>query len=246
MISGLYSAATGMDASTKRHEVAAENLAKAQMAGYRRQMITNSTFDTVMKPLAPEVAGSYTSKLLGTTTQPIVHDFSQGHMEQTRRPLDIAIQGDGFLSVQGPSGVLYTRNGSLYVNSQRQLVSVDNLPVLGTAGPITLPAGISSEALNITRDGRLTVNNAELGQLDLVSFPDNNALVPAGLTLFSAPNTAVPVGSNAEVMQGVLERGSTSTVDEMINLVAATRHFEAAQKALTTIADALQKRIGLR
>jgi flagellar basal-body rod protein FlgF len=246
MISGLYSAATAMDASTRRHEVAAENLAKVQMAGYRRQLVTNSTFDTVMKPVPAEVAGSYTSKLLGTTTNPIVHDFSQGHMEHTGRPLDIAIQGDGFLNVQGPSSVLYTRNGSLYVNSQRQLVTVDNLPVIGTAGPIVLPDGASSEKLQISRDGRLSVNGAEFGQLEITAFPDNNVLTPAGLTLFSAPNTVVPTAANAEVQQGFLERGSTSTVDEMINLVAATRHFEAAQKALTTIADALQKRIGLR
>ncbi|MFN9719302.1 MAG: flagellar hook-basal body protein [Planctomycetota bacterium] len=246
MISGLYSVATAMDASTKRHEVAAENLAKAQMPGYRRQVLANSTFDTVMRPLPPAAAGSYTSKLLGTTTSPVIHDFSQGVMDQTGRPLDIAMTGDGFLTVEGPSGALYTRNGSLYVNEQRQLVTVDNLPVRGTAGPIVVPVGISSEAIQISRDGRLSAQGVEFAQFELVSFPDNNALTPAGLTLFSAPNTMVPVATNAEILQGHLERGSTSTVDEMINLVTASRHFDAAQRALTSIGEALQKRIGLR
>ncbi len=246
MISGLYSAATAMDASTRRHEVAAENLAKAQMPGYRRQLVANSTFDTVMKPLPPETSGSYTSKLLGTTTSPIIHDFSQGAMEQTGRSLDLAIAGDGFLSVEGPSGVLYTRNGSMYINDQRQLVTVDNLPVRGTAGPIVVPDGVTSETIQVSRDGRLSSQGVEFAQLELVRFPDNNALTPAGLTLFSAPNTVVPAATNAEILQGHLERGSTSAVDEMINLVTATRHFDAAQKALTTIGEALQKRIGLR
>jgi flagellar basal body rod protein FlgG len=246
MISGLYSAATAMDSATRRHEVTADNLSKVQVPGYRRQMLTNSTFETVLKPNTSITAMSPTSKLLGTTTEPIVHDFSQGTVEPTGRRLDLAITGDGFLSVQGPNGTLYTRNGGLFVNADRQLVTIDNLPVLGTGGPIVLPTDTSSEQLTIKPDGQLLIDGADVGQLQLVSFTDNNALIPAGVTLFSAPNTVLPGDSNAEIMQGFLERGSASPVDEMVSMMAASRHFEAAQRALTTIGDALQKRIGLK
>lgn len=92
MISGLYSAATGMDAATRRHETAAENLANVQMPGFRRRIVTQTTFESMMP--SPPAAGSNVSRLLGTETKPTSYDFSQGHLEDTGRPLDMALTGE--------------------------------------------------------------------------------------------------------------------------------------------------------
>ncbi len=246
MISGLYSAATAMDASTTRHEMAAENLANIQMPGFRRRIVTQSSFDTVLDPLRRPTDGVDSSKLLGTTTNRIEYDFSQGHFDQTKRPLDLALSGDGFFTVQGPDGPLYTRNGSFYVDANRQLVTIDNLPLMGSGGPIVLPPQVNSENIEISRDGRLYDAGQEFGQLELVQFQDNSVLTPAGSSLFSAAANAVPLPSAAEVLQGTLELANTSSIDELINIVTGTRQFEAAQKALNTIAESVQKRIGLR
>lgn len=246
MISGLYSAATAMDAATQRHAVTSENLANVQMPGYRRRIITQASFDTLIPPLQQPVDGVYSSKLLGTTVNPVTFDFTQGHLEDTKRPLDLALSGEGFFTVQGENGPLYTRNGSLYVTNN-QLTTVDNLPVLGVGGPIVLPADLSSsEAIEISRDGRLSANGQEFGQLNIVQFPDNSVLTPMGASLFSAVGDAVPVPSSAEVLQRYLELSNTSSIDEMINLITGTRQYEAAQKALNTIAESVQRRIGLR
>ncbi len=246
MISGLYSAATAMDASTRRHEIAASNLANVQMPGFRRQMVTQTTFDNIMPPLPGNSDQIYTSKLLGTATNPTTHDFTQGHFEQTERPLDIALTGDGFLTINGPDGPLYTRNGSLYVDTNRQLTTVDNLPVMGAGGPITLPANVNTESIEIARDGRLYANGQEFGQLAIVRFDDNGVLQPAGASLFAVTGDALPLPSPAEVLQGHLELSNTSSIDEMINLIVSSRQQEAAQKALNTIAESVQRRIGLR
>ncbi len=246
MISGLYSAATAMDAATRRHEVASENLAHVQMPGYRKRVLTQTTFDTLSPPMRDVRNDVYSSKLLGTATKPVSYDFSQGHFEETKRPLDVAISGEGFLTVQGPNGQLFTRNGSLYVQPDGALTTVDKLPVIGAAGPIVLPPGVTSEAVEISRDGRLYSNGVEFGQLSLVEFVDNSALTPMGASLFSVTGDAQPQPSDAEVLQGHLELANTSTIDEMINLIQGTREFEAAQKALQTIAESIQKRIGLR
>jgi len=246
MISGLYSAATAMDASTRRHEIAASNLANVQMPGFRRQLVTQTTFDNIMQPLQGRSDGIYSSKLLGTATNPVSYDFTQGPFEQTERPLDIALTGDGFLTVKGPDGPLYTRNGSLYVDTNRQLTTVDNLPVMGVGGPIVLPPNATTESVEIARDGRLYANGQEFGQLAIVGFEDNGVLQPAGSSLFAASADVIPQPSAAEVLQGHLELSNTSSIDEMINLIVSSRQQEAAQKALNTIAESVQRRIGLR
>jgi flagellar basal body rod protein FlgG len=244
MISGLYSAATGMDAATRRHETAAENLANVQMPGYRRRIVTQTTFESMLQNQPS--SGNNVSKLVGTETKPTSYDFSQGHFEDTGRPLDMALTGEGFFTVNGPGGPMYTRNGSFYVDANRTLTTVDNLPVMGPAGPIVLPPNVSTEAVEVTRDGRLFANGQEFGQFRLAQFADDSVLTPTGSSLFAAPPDTTPAVSVANVTQRSLEISNTSSIDELINLVEGTRHFEASQKALTTIAEAIQKRIGLR
>ena len=246
MITGLYSAATAMDASVRRHEVASENLANIQMPGFRRRMISQTTFDTAVSALDSSSDGSAASKLLGTTTGPVKIDFTQGSLEETKRPLDTAISGDGFFTVQGPDGPLYTRNGSFHVRPDGALTTIDHLPVLGNGRPIMLPAGTNSEGIDISRDGRMYSNGQEFAQLDVVEFSDTSVLTPVGASLFSAPRDASIQPSSAEVLQGTLELANTSSINELINIIAGQRNFEASQKALNTIAESVQRRIGIR
>ncbi|MCA9009553.1 MAG: hypothetical protein KDB01_07395, partial [Planctomycetaceae bacterium] len=76
MISGLYSAATAIDVSNRRQEIASENLANLQMPGYRRRVMSQSSFDAVLQPMQ----GVYSSKLLGTVPNETQYDFMQGHI----------------------------------------------------------------------------------------------------------------------------------------------------------------------
>lgn len=250
MITGLYSAATAMDVAAERHEVAAENLANVQMPGFRRRMIPQSTFDMLLKAAGQGKAGvspgeELTSPHLGTASQGVMYDFSQGSLKQTQRPLDLAITGDGFFNVNGPNGTLYTRNGSFYLNPDRQLVTIDQLPVMGTGGPITLPDTVNAESLRVTSDGRLFAGNTEVAQLELTRFENPAALEAAGATLFAALPDAGPQDAQVQVLQGFLETANVTSVDELVNLVAISREYEAAQKALNTIAESVQRRIGL-
>jgi flagellar basal body rod protein FlgG len=184
--------------------------------------------------------------LLGTTTDQVLFDFTQGHIEETKRPLDLALSGEGFFTVQGPEGPLYTRNGSFYVDENRQVVTVDNLPEMGAGGPIVLPADVTSETVEVAVDGSLYANGVQFGQLAVVQFEDNSVLQTAGVSLFSAGPEAVTLPSAAGVLQGRLESANTSSIDELIQIMSGSRQFEAAQKAMNTIAESVQRRIGLR
>ena len=242
MISGLYSAAAAIDVSNRQHEIASENLANLQMPGYRRRVMSQSSFDAVLQPMQ----GADSSNRPGTVQDKAQYDFMQGSIEETKLKLDVALNGEGFFTVQAPSGPLYTRNGAFHLNPQGVLVNIDGLPILGTGGPIRVPAGVTEGQLEITKDGNIYAGNQQIGQLALVQFADNSVLSAEGASLFSASPDAVTTGSAAVVLQGRLETSNTSSVNELINIIAISRHRDAVQKALTTIADSIQKRIGLR
>ncbi len=245
MIPGLYSAATAMDVTNRRQEVVAENLANLQTPGYRRRVLSQASFDSVIAPLQMPKDGVYSSRLLGAHTGETRFDFSQGHLEETGVKLHAALNGDGFFTIQGPNGPLYTRSGAFHADPEGTIVNIDGLPVMGTNGPLNLPGGASSAQVEITKDGNVYAGDQRVGQLQLVNFVDNNVLQPEGSSLFSAPASAVTTGTGAEALQGNLEMANTSSVDQLVNMIEISRHREAAQRALTTIADSIKKRIGM-
>ncbi len=245
MIPGLYSAATAMDVTDRRQEVVAENLANLQTPGYRRRVLSQASFDSVIAPMQSPSDGVYSSRLLGAHTGDTKFDFTQGHFEETGVKLHAALNGDGFFTIQGPNGPLYTRSGAFHSDPQGTIVNIDGLPVMGTNGPLTLPAGASSSQVEITNDGNFYVGELRVGQLQLVNFVDKNVLQPEGASLFSAPAGVATTGTEAEVIQGRLEMANTSSVDQLVNLIEISRHRDAAQRALTTIADSIKKRIGM-
>ena len=116
-------------------------------------------------------------------------DFSQGAAEQTKNPLDVAIDGSAFLVVQTPAGERYTRDGGLQLNNQGQLVTVAGNPVLGTGGPIVFQP--TDHDVNVTPDGTITVvegngrTDSIRGKLRLVSFADAQKLLKEGSNLYT-------------------------------------------------------------
>ncbi len=124
----------------------------------------------------------------------IWHDMSQGAIERTGNPLDVAIDGNGFLVVQTPRGERYTRNGSLQINATGQLVTSDGYPVLGDGGPITLQP--TDRQVSISRDGTISVREgtSKVGfrarQAPLVTFADPQQLQKDGSSTFNATGGA--------------------------------------------------------
>lgn len=245
MISGIYSAATGMDAASVRHEAAAENLAHAHMPGYRRRRVQQSTFNDLLSG-ARGSANGY-SIVNGTSVGPegdrqIEIDFTSGLMKQTGRNLDVALGADGFFVVEGPDGPLYTRNGAFEVNSEGIVVtSADKLPVEGVNGPLQLPPNVTAQNVVVDGAGRLFANGAEFGQLQIVDFDDTGSLRPVGASLFQTG--ADPIEYNGEVAAGFLELSNVHHMEELVDIMIASRQYEASQKALTTMDRAIGRHI---
>src|SRR5262249_54458016 len=109
MISGLYSAASALDAAEQAHDITAHNIAHASVPGYRRRSVT---FETFSRDSTEQIATeSSSSNSLGVRASNVYTDFTPGDYQYTGNSLDLAVQGDGFFVLDGPNGPLYTRNG---------------------------------------------------------------------------------------------------------------------------------------
>jgi flagellar basal-body rod protein FlgF len=172
------------------------------------------------------------------------HEFAQGPLEQTKNPLDVAVDGRSFLVVQTPGGERYTRDGGLQINQQGQLVTLSGNPVLGTGGPIQFQPG--DKEINITADGVVSViegaNRIDSlrGKLRLVRFDQPQMLKKEGSNLYAAADGAAavpdPLGT---VRQGYIEKSNVNAVVEMSRMIEVTR-------AYTQISAMLQQQGDLR
>lgn len=236
MIQGFYSAATALDAAAQNQDVVAQNLAHATMPGYRRRGMALETFDRALSQTDPG-----NRALWGTRPSNFFSVFEQGPMPFTGNPLDVAIQGgDSFFVVQGPNGPLYTRNGVFQLTSQGELQTKGGLPVAGDNGPITIPSGTAQ--ITIAPDGTVLADRVPRGRLQLAQFANPNGLIPAGTTLFAAPPGVAPETSTARVEQGYREESNVQAVNEMVSMILGLRHYEAAQRALRSLSDAIELR----
>ena len=125
MLVGLYSAATGLQAAERMHDVIAENLANVSVPGYRGHILAQQTFEQAMQGALDEPS----PEGHGTMVVDVATDFTPGPTAHTERSLDLAIAGEGFFEVAGPDGPLYTRNGVFYLNQEGQLTNSEGMAV---------------------------------------------------------------------------------------------------------------------
>jgi len=181
MDSGYYAACTALAARTQALDTIANNLANANTAGYRAE---HNVFSAV---LANTRNGNGSDLNNAINNYGIVSgaslDLSQGAIQKTGNPLDLAIQGTAFFAVQTANGVMYTRNGSFQLSSTGQLITSSGDPLMGDKGTITMLPGASS----ISADGTISSNGAIAGKIRLVDFPAGTQLQSEGSSYYSAP-----------------------------------------------------------
>ena len=159
-------------------------------------------------------------------------DFSQGTLQVTSDPMDIALSGSGFLVVKGPSGPLYTRNGNLQTQSNGTLTTAEGYPLLDTKGnPIILQP---NQPVTIGSDGSITQDGQPVGQLQIVQFPNPQLLNKLGSACFQNTDAKnVPTAAtNVQVQQGKLEGSNVPVAESAMHLVGLMRQFEMLQKAV--------------
>ncbi|MCA9197648.1 MAG: flagellar hook-basal body protein [Planctomycetales bacterium] len=236
MLSGLYSTARAMHMAEAEQHVISRNLAHITMPGFRKQIVAYEN----QQPLADDLQDSPLMESRYTQAK-AVHSFEAGRLEHTQRPLDVAIQGDGFFELEAPSGPVYTRNGVFIVNGEGQLTNMSGYPVQGVNGPIEFPDTISPSQIQIGFDGTVTADGNEVGRLKIASFQDNRQLLAVGDTLFQANGQTATEMDQPNVMQGYREMANVDATTELVHMIMGMRHHEAAQRAMREISESVQR-----
>ena len=225
----------------RQMDVVANNVANLNTTGYKAD---NALFERYLMPVARENRFKPQDRLVSfVNDHGTWRDLHEGGLQVTGNPLDVAIDGDGYLAVQTPVGERYTRNGALQINAQGQLVTADGLPVVGDNGPITFQQ--TDHDVSITNDGRVTVvegsanaTESVRGTLRVVRFANPQLLQKEGTNLFSAPaGVAATQDPNPRLMQGAIEKSNVNGVVEIARMIQISRSYQQMATLLQQQSD---------
>ncbi len=203
--------------------VIANNVANAATTGFRGEQ---TLFETVLRR-----AGGESPKIAFVQDVGTVRDMSPGPLTATGNPLDVAVDGDGWLSFGTAEGVRYGRGGHFEIDALGQIVGAAGNALLDDGGaPLVVPPG--DGGLTIAADGTVSGAAGPIGRIGLAAFVDPRALVPAGGNLWAAE--AAPAPSTARLAQGMLEGSNVQPIMEMTRMIETTRAFEGTQKLIET------------
>lgn len=261
MFRSLHIAASGMAAQETNLEGISNNIANSNTTGYKKQRVDfqDLLYQTV------RAAGTQTSATtqsptglqLGSGVRVVSTSrvFAQGSTIVTTNPLDVAIEGNGFFTVQQPDGTLaYTRNGQFQTNSSGQLVTHEGMLIDPS---VTIPQDASS--VTVGADGTVSVTVAnnpqptQVGQLTTAMFINPAGLRAIGHNLYTATaasgeaQTGTPgADGRGTLLQGSLEHSNVDVVDEMVGLISAQRGYEINSKVITAADEMLRTATQLR
>ena len=234
MQAGLYVNISGQIALNRRLATIANNVANAGTVGYRAEELK---FDTML---------SMTSKnptAFSTAGDSFISERSGG-LNKTGNPLDVAVQGKGWLAIQTPSGTAYTRDGRMQLLESGELQTLNGYPILDAGNaPILLDPAAGTP--KIAHDGMITQNGRKIGAIGLFQVDpsrgytrfENSAVLPV--------NAATPVVLFASdgLVQGFVEESNVNPVSEMTNLIMVTRAFDGLQTSIDESEQSLKKAI---
>jgi flagellar basal-body rod protein FlgF len=237
MIKGIFTSGSGMLPRVLKQEIFANNMANANTVGYKKDNVFLHQLEQ-----AQQQAGLVTDLDWEIPMVDDVYiDLSQGQLQQTEQPLDVALEGEGFFVVNTPDGERYTRAGSFSLTPEGTLVDSDKNPILSEAGPIT----INGDDVSIGNDGNIFVDGVETARLRVVDFdkPYNLKKVDGGF-LMPADETVQPTtATNFSVHQGYVETSNVNIIENMVDMIISFRAYEAGQKAIHAQDETLDKAV---
>jgi flagellar basal-body rod protein FlgF len=233
MQSSLYVGIAAQVALQERVDVIAQNVANGETAGYRG---TEAKFDTVLSNLSAEPVAFVTSNGQVVNQTP-------GPLMKTGNPLDVAVKGDGWLSIASAQGPIYTRDGRMKMNPGGTLVNLSGAPVLDAGGAqVQLDPGGGPP--DIGADGGVKQGGKLIGALGIYSLPQDARIsrVEGGVAS-SIPGTPVADFASNGVVQGFVEQSNVNPVVEVTHLIYAQRAFEGVSAAVQSVETAFKNAI---
>lgn len=246
---GIYSAVSGAMAQSSRLDTIANNLANVNTTSFKKDRQVFSEYlsayekapDVIAVPRVPASIESFYDMQGGDNAYVnpagTYTNFEQGGLRPTGSPLDLALEGKGFFEVASPQGIRWTRNGALQIDSSGRLVTKEGFPILkeGNGDPAQRAITLTSHNVTVSKKGEVFDGGNLVGKLALVDFAKLDDLQKVGSSLYQLKANAgsAPLPSEeGKIHQGFQEASNVNVVEEMTDMIAANRVFEAAQKAI--------------
>jgi len=255
MTQALWIAKTGLDAQQTKMSVISNNLANASTSGFKRSraVFEDLLYQNQRQPGAQSSQDTVysTGLMIGTGVRTVATEklFSQGNLSQTQNPLDVAIEGRGFLQVLMPDGSLaFTRDGSVQVDNQGQLVTPNGYAIQPA---INIP--IDAQSITIATDGTVSISmqgqaaTTQVGNIQLADFINPAGLQPMGGNLYlettssGSPQVGAPgLNGLGSLLQGYIENSNVNVVEELVSMIETQRAYEMNSRAISTADQMLQ------
>ncbi len=238
---GIYPILSGALAHERRMQVFANNMANVNTAGFKQDEQAFKAIFPQYHAVIPTggrtggLAQQMMARPFGPTERVFVapHQikttFEAGRVRLTGNPLDIAVQGRGFLEVETPQGLRYTRNGMLSLDRDRRLVTGLGHPVMGTKGEIKIPPG----KLDISAEGEIRVDEKPVATIKVMEFSDEDMPQKSSDGLFLSEKGAV--SKNPQIQVGHIEESNVNSIGEMVKMIQGMRNYESTQKLIQTL-----------
>ena len=243
MISGLYTATSGLLSQKKSIDVMSNNLANSRTAGFKEDTLITSSFgDEMSYRLEQGTNGVEIGNTnLGRKADQIFTSYDQGVVEQTDRELDFAIEGDGFFTLQGADGTLgITRDGRFSLDTNGYLSGADGSLVLGQNGPIM----VGQANFYADESGKIYVNDNYVDTLKITCPADLTTLVKKKEGVFIDTNPSnESVQFNGGIIQGAIEASNVDMTKQMSDIIASSRAFQACSQLVKMMDQVLQKSV---
>jgi len=227
MIKGLYRSASGMLPQIKKQEAVANNIANAGTAGFKKDVMFSRELSKAERKITPR-----TNDWQTTLDSRIHVDYSLGVFDKTDNPLDLAIEGDGFFTLESADGTTaLTRSGAFVVDPDGYLSLSGGFRLTGDGGPIQVGSG----KLSVGQNGEVQVNGLTVGRVTVKAVADVDSLERLGGSLFAVPEGEELIDPiSATIRQGYRETSNVDVIQEMVDMMVAFRTYESNARALQT------------
>lgn len=227
----MYSAAAGMAAQQQRIDAASNDLANVSTTGYKHVRVA---YRDLQYAAANQGAAAGVQVGAGAAARMIGRSLQQGALQTTGQPLDLALQGQGFIAVRNRSGQpAMTRDGSLRTDDRGRICTASGLLL---DPPVTVPQGTEPTDIKIGEDGAVSAAGKPIGSIRVVTVPNPSALQSGDDNTFTANAASGAPGTAPKatvLVQGSLEGSNVDVGEAMVNMMDAQRGFELASKAIS-------------
>lgn len=262
MIKGLYTAHTGMVNEMKRLDILANNLANADTTAYKKEGTTSRTFADELAIKINDTSYYGHSQNLGgismvTHLGQVYTDYSNGAFKVTDVNTDFGIEGDGFFVIAftdkaGNTSTKLTRDGNFVLDNEGYLRTKDGDYVLNATGALNMDVSPENyvqlpnhDEFSVEEAGYIYQDNALVGTIGIVDVEDYDYLEKYGENLYNLVEGGNIIASDANIRQGLLETSNVNIVDEMVNMIAIQRAYEAGQKVINSVDSTLATTVNL-